>query len=274
MAVTVTKTSIAQTGMAEASIAETGVAKTMTKTVSVTSISQSGGVVDERCGGRQDSSGSSKDCGVSLTPLSVSGIGSGNKSQMSGFSLSNLGGINGSDERSRVEDRGNQRLGVEGRGNKGLGVEGGGNRQSGVLGTESSSVSDIGNSLELVVGINIRVSTADSGISVADLVLSNKMVAITVVQVSEFILGMVLATNIRISSIRVGSVGKRSSSDRGSSDRGDSERSSSVRSCGIGSIGTCICTGGVCTGIRVGTNQAMVEGYNLLGSISGASENC
>lgn len=173
----VTKTSIAKTGIAEtvASIAQG-------------SSTENRGVVDEGSGGRQNSGGTSQDGGVSLTPLSVSSLGSGNKGKMGGLGLGNLGGINRGNQRLRVEGRGNQRLGVEGGGNEGLRVEGGGNRQSGVLDTESKSISNIADSLELIVSINIRVSTVDTGITVSNLVLGRQKVAVTVVQVSEFIL--------------------------------------------------------------------------------------
>jgi hypothetical protein len=182
----VTKTSMTKTGITETGITKTGITKTVSS--NQRSGTQSRGVVDEGSGGRQNSGGTSQDGGVSLTPLSVSSIGSGNKGKMGGLGLSNLGGINRGNQRLRVEGRGNKRLGVEGRGNEGCRVEGGGNRESGVLNTESKSVSNIANSLELIVSINIRVSTVDTGITVSNLVLGRQQVAVTVVQVSEFIL--------------------------------------------------------------------------------------
>merc|ERR1711892_1282376 len=59
-------------------------------------------------------------------------------------------------------------------GNKGLWVEGGGNTgidwsngQTRVSNAESSCISDILNLLKLTIGINIRISTSDSTISVS-----------------------------------------------------------------------------------------------------------
>merc|ERR1712012_275297 len=138
--------------------------------------------------------GSSKSVGKSsLTSLPLSrGSSSSNSSKMSSLGLSNLRGVNG----------GNRKLWVEGRGNKGLWVEGGSNAiidgsngETRVSNTESCSISNILNLLEFSVGINIRVSTRDSSISVSNLLLGRVDVSVAVVQVAKLILGMELATS-------------------------------------------------------------------------------
>merc|ERR1711970_418594 len=105
--------------------------------------------------------GSSKSIGKSsLTSLPLSrGSSSSNSSKMGSLGLGNLRGVHG----------GNWELWVEGRGNKRLRVEGGSNsiidrsnRETRVSNTESCSVSNILNLLELSVGINIRVSTRNT----------------------------------------------------------------------------------------------------------------
>merc|ERR1712123_276462 len=108
---------------------------------------------------------------------------------------------------------------VEGGGNKGLWVEGGSNSvidgsngQTRVSNTESSSVSNVLNLLELSIGINIRVSTCDSSVSVSNLLLDRVDVGVTIVQVAKLILSMELASS---------SVGS-SSNDWGSSSIGHS----------------------------------------------------
>ena len=150
-----------------------------------------GGVVDEGGGGGDDAGGSGQDGGRSVTPpplnnLSLGGLDSG---EVGGLGLGDLGSVNGGDEGLRVEGGGDKRLGVEGGGNKRLGVEHG---ESGVSHTESSAISDILDPLELVVGINIGVSTADSGVGVADLVLDGVQVAVAVLEVAKLILGLEL----------------------------------------------------------------------------------
>merc|ERR1719489_252900 len=172
--------------------------------------------------------GSSKSVGKScLTSLSFSrDSGSSNSSKMSSLSLGNLGGVNG----------GNGKLWVEGRGNKRLRVEGGSNsvidRSNGetrVSNMESCSISNILNLLELSVGVNIRVSTRNSSISISNLLLDRVDVSVAIVQVAKLILGMELATSsVGSSSNYWSSSGNSgSSSDSGSSSIGDS-RSGSI----------------------------------------------
>merc|ERR1711936_524755 len=115
-----------------------------------------------------------------------------------------------------VEDRGDQGLGVEGGSNQGLGVEGGGNTvidwshgQPGVSNAETQTIGNILDSLELAIGVNIRVSTGDSSIGISDLLLDGVDVCISVVQVAELILSVELAPS------RVWSVGSIGSSSIG-----------------------------------------------------------
>ena len=57
----------------------------------------------------------------------------------------------------------------------------------GVNSSESESISDIGHGLELAVGIDVLVSTADSDVAVADLVLDRVQVGIAVVEVTQLV---------------------------------------------------------------------------------------
>merc|ERR1712123_502540 len=129
---------------------------------------------------------------ISLTPLPLSrSSSSGNSSKMSSLGLSNLRGVNWSNWENWVEGGGNKWLRVEGGSNSIIDWS---NGQTGVSNTESSSISNVLNLLELSVGINIRVSTANSSVGVSDLLLDRVDVGITVVQVSELILSMELAS--------------------------------------------------------------------------------
>jgi len=243
---------------------------TIGKAITVSGVGNSGSVVVEDTVIRGDhSGGTGNDSGISITLLSVSSLGGLDGSKVLGSGGGNLGGDLRGDGKLRVEGGGNKGLGVEGRGNKGLRVEGGGNKglrvedgESGVLNTESGSVSDVGDGLELTVGINIRVTSVDSGVSVSNLVLGRVEVGVSVVQVLEFILGVELASNIGGSG--VGDVG---SGGGGSSHNGSSSSGQSIGSSSIGGS----------SGIRIASegssNKAMVD-YNLLGSVYGSDENC
>merc|ERR1712029_144591 len=140
-------------------------------------------VVDQRGGGSQDSGGSSEDSWVSLTSSSLTGLGS-------------LWGVLDWFWGNSVIDWGNKRLWVEGWGNQGLWVEGWGNWETRVSNTETSSVSNVFNSLELTVGVNIRVSSGDSSVGVSDLILGRVDVGVSVVEVAELILGVELAAGV------------------------------------------------------------------------------
>merc|ERR1719145_164513 len=154
------------------------------------------GVVDQRGWSGDDSGGSSEDGGVSVTSLSVSGLGGGNSGEVSGLGLCDLWGVLDWLWGNSVIDWGNQRFWVEGWGNKGLWVEGWGNWETRVSDTETCAVSDVFYSLELTVGVNIGVSTGDSSVGVADLVLGGVDVGVSVVQVTELILGVELAAGV------------------------------------------------------------------------------
>jgi len=243
---------------------------TIGKAITVSGVGNSGSVVVEDTVIRGDhGGGTGNDSGISITLLSVSSLGGLDGSKVLSSGGGNLGGDLRGDGKLRVEGGGNKGLGVESRGNKGLRVEGGGNKglrvedgESGVLNTESGSVSDVGDGLELTVGINIRVSSVDSGVSVSNLVLGRVKVGVSVVQVLEFILGVELASNIGGSG--VGDIG---SGGGGSSNNGSSGSGQSIGSSSIGGS----------SGIRIASegssNKAMVD-YNLLGSVYGSDENC
>merc|ERR1719309_848747 len=124
---------------------------------SIPSISMGGGI-----GGVGSSKSVGKSCLTSL-PLSR-GSGSSNSSKMSSLGLGTLGGVNGGDGKLWVEGRGNKRLRVEGGSNSIIDRSNGETR---VSNTESCSISNILNLLELSVGINIRVSTRNSSVSIS-----------------------------------------------------------------------------------------------------------
>ena len=142
-------------------------------------------VVDERGGGGEDPGAAGEDGGLGLTSLPLTGLGGLHGSQVSGSGSNNLRGVLDRLGGDSIEDRGNQRLGVEGGGNSVIDWS---NGQSGVSHTESQTIGNVFHSLELPVGVNIRVSTGDSSIGISDLLLDGVDVGVSVVQVSELIL--------------------------------------------------------------------------------------
>merc|ERR1712106_31809 len=127
----ISKSGISKTGMAKTSISKSSMSKTsiskssMSKTsISKSSVAKTGigsmvedwCVVDQRGWGRKDSCGSSKDCGVSSTLLSVSSGGSSsyNSSSMSSLGLSNLRGVNNGCRSNTSVNWGNKGFWVEG----------------------------------------------------------------------------------------------------------------------------------------------------------------
>merc|ERR1719500_1384549 len=188
------------------------------------------GVVDEGRGGTDNSGGSSNDSSSS------------NKSKMGSLSLSNLGGILNwlgcnsgiywGNKGLRVESWGNKRLRVEGGSNS---VIDGSNGETRVSNTESCSVSNILNLLQLSSSINIRVSSRNPSVGVTNNMSIGVDVGIAVVQVAELILSVELTS----SSVRsISSIGWGSSSigHRGSSNRGSNRGSSSNLCVGKASI--------------------------------------
>merc|ERR1712212_178760 len=128
----------------------------------------------ERGGWSQDSGGSGKDGRVSS-----SGGSSFKSSSVSSLGLSNLGSVSNWLRSNTGVDRGNGELWVVGGSNRELWVESGSNGEvrvengeTRVDDTESSSVSNVLNLLKLTVGINIRVSSSNSCVGVANLSLS------------------------------------------------------------------------------------------------------
>merc|ERR1712128_251217 len=142
-------------------------------------------------------------------PIPLSRSSSSDSSKMSSLGFSNLRSVNWGNWEHWVEGGGNKRLRVEGGSNS---VIDGSNGQTRVSHTESCSVSNVLNLLELSIGINIRVSTGDSSVSVSNLLLDRVDVGVTIVQVAKLILSMKLAAS---------SVGS-SSNDWGSSSIGHS----------------------------------------------------
>jgi len=201
---TIAKTSMTKTkSIAKTSMTKTSITKTTKTSISSMDSRKSNGrsdgwVVDEGGGGGKDGRVTINNCGVSRT-LGNSGVGGG----MFGLGGGDLRGIFRSNGSDSSEDRGNQRFRVEGGGNQRLGVEFWGNGETGILNTESESVSDVANSLENSIGVNIRVSTVDSTIGVADLLLDRVEVGVAIVQVSELILGVELAASVGDVGVRV-----------------------------------------------------------------------
>merc|ERR1712128_221346 len=142
-------------------------------------------------------------------PIPLSRSSSSDSSKMSSLGFSNLRSVNWGNWEHWVEGGGNKRLRVEGGSNS---VIDGSNGQTRVSNPESCSVSNVLNLLELSIGINIRVSTGDSSVSVSNLLLDRVDVGVTIVQVAKLILSVELAAS---------SVGS-SSNDWGSSSIGHS----------------------------------------------------
>merc|ERR1719474_1571619 len=156
------------------------------------SVADDGGVVDEGGGGAEDGGVAGQHGGVSLTLLTLAGLGGGNSGQVGGLGLGNLGGVlHGLRGHAGVDGR-HQGLGVEGGGHQGLGVElrgdtvvDGGNGQTGVHGAETGTIGNIGDGLQLAVGVNVAVATGHTAVGVSNLVLHAVEVGITVVEVAE-----------------------------------------------------------------------------------------
>merc|ERR1719464_546093 len=210
--------SVASVGTVETIVAESVVAQTVAESVVG---GEDWSVVDEGSGGGQDSGAAGEDGGIGLTLPPLSGLGGLHSGQVGSSGLDDLRGVLDGLGGDSGEDRGDQGLGVEGGGNQGLRVEGGGNSvidwghgQPGVSNTESQTISNVFHSLELAVGVNIRVSTGDSSIGISDLLLDGVDVGISVVQVAELVLSVELAPS------RVWSVGSIGSSSIGVSSVG------------------------------------------------------
>ena len=113
-------------------------------------------------------------------------------------------------EGCRVKNGGDQRFGVEGRGNQRLGVEdgsfafengsygkfdfgnSGSNWEVGSLDTESQMIGDIVGGLDNAIGINIRIRSLNSSISVSYFLFDRVEVRITILNIAEFILSLEL----------------------------------------------------------------------------------
>merc|ERR1719402_208867 len=177
-----------------------------------------GSIVHKGSGGGHYTGVTGKDGGVSIsTTLLPISFGSLNSSEMGSTGLSNLRGVLNRGRCDTIKYRGNQGLRVEGGCNS---VIDRGNRQSGVSDTESSGISNIVNMLQLALSINIGVSSGDTTIGVSNLLLGRVNVGIAVVQVSELILGMELAS-LSIRSIGIRMDKSTSIRDRGGSNSGN-----------------------------------------------------
>merc|ERR1711923_424381 len=159
-----------------------------------------------------------------LLAVSSSFCGSSNSSSMSSLSLSNLSSVLWSNRELRVEGWGNAIIDR-------------GNWKTRIGNTETGSISNVLNLLEGSVGINIRVSSADSSVGVSNFLFSRVDVGIAIVKVAELILSMELASGSVRGCSNDGSISySRSSSYSGSSGIGDS-RGSGISDCGSSSIG-------------------------------------
>ena len=222
---TTVESSVSESMVSESVVSESVVAKSVVAESVVSGEDWS--VVDERSGGGQNSGAAGEDGWVGLTLPPLSGLGGLHSGQVGSSGLDDLGGVLDGLGGDSGEDRGDQGLGVEGGGHQGLRVEGGGNSvidwshgQSGVSHTEAQTIGNIFHSLELAIGVNVRVSTGDSSVGVPDLLLDGVDVGVAVVQVSELILGVELApsrvwsvggigsSGIGIASIAIASIGQ------------------------------------------------------------------
>jgi len=146
--------------------------------------------------------GSGSFCGSLFT------VGFGFESSLESFFGSfDFGGVF---EGCRVKNGGDQRFGVEGRGNQRLGVEdgsfafengsygkfdfgnSGSNWEVGSLDTESQMIGDIVGGLDNAIGINIRIRSLNSSISVSYFLFDRVEVRITILNIAEFILSLEL----------------------------------------------------------------------------------
>merc|ERR1712128_287551 len=175
-----TKSSMSKTSISKSSMSKTSISKSSVAKTGIGSMVEDWCVVDQRGWCRQDSCGSSKDCGVSYTLLSVSGSSSGSSSykssSMGSLGLSNLRGVNNGCRSNTSVNWGNKGFWVEGGcntgvnwGNREVRVE---DRETRVSDTESCTISNVFNLLKLTIGINIRVSSSNSSIGVSGLLLS------------------------------------------------------------------------------------------------------
>merc|ERR1719225_422564 len=207
-------------GTVESSVSESVVSESVVaKSVVAESVvsGEDWSVVDERSGGGQNSGAAGEDGWVGLTLPSLSGLGGLHSGQVGSSGLDDLGGVLDGLGGDSGEDRGDQGLGVEGGGNSVIDWSHG---QSGVSHTEAQTIGNIFHSLELAIGVNVRVSTGDSSVGVPDLLLDGVDVGVAVVQVSELILGVELApsrvwsvggigsSGIGIASIAIASIGQ------------------------------------------------------------------
>jgi len=211
----VSKTVVSSVSQTKTVVSQTGVSKTVVSGVSNSSGSSNDGadgrVVDEMRSreGLRHGGVSSNDGGVSFT-LGDGGVGSGVLSTGS----QDLGGLSNGLGSNSGEDGGHEGLGVEGGGNSvidgsngELSVEFGSNGETRILNTESKSISDVSDGLENSGGVDIRVSSVDSSISVSDLLLHGVDVGVSVVEVSELILGVELASGGVVGSVGVSNGG-------------------------------------------------------------------
>merc|ERR1712128_229975 len=164
----ISQTSIAKTSIAKSSIRKTSSMRKTSIAVGISGVSSSKSVGES-----------------SLTPLPLSRSSGSNSSKMSSLGFGNLRSVNWGNKGLWVEGGGNKRLWVEGGSSS---VIDGSNGQTRVGNMESCSVSNVLNLLELSIGINIRVSTGDSSVSVSNLLLDRVDVGVTIVQVAKLIL--------------------------------------------------------------------------------------
>ena len=126
-------------------------------------------------------------------------LGSGEKGKMGSLGSSNLRGVfNGCGCNTIVDGCYGEDVFVNGCDGEVVNVDGGdkgfdlrgdrGDGQVGSLDTESQTVSNVVGGLDNAVGINIRVRSLNSGVSVADFVFLGVEVRITVLGIAEFIL--------------------------------------------------------------------------------------
>merc|ERR1712186_243 len=155
------------------------------------------GIGESSDGGSSDGGGSDSLISVTSLPLSGSNLSSLEGSKVGSLVLSDLGGVLDWLGGDSGEDGSNKRLGVEGGGDQRLGLrnnrDGGADWEVGASNSESvDGVSDIVDSLEKTVSVNVLVRTSGHTVGIAGLSTSRWTASVSERELSELILSVEL----------------------------------------------------------------------------------
>jgi len=155
------------------------------------------GIGESSDGGSSDGGSSDSLISVTSLPLSGSNLSSLEGSKVGSLGLSDLGGVLDWLGGDSGEDGSNKRLGVEGGGNQRLGLghnrDGGADWEVGASNSESvDGVSDIVDSLEKTVSVNVLVRTSGHTVGIAGLSTSRWTASVSERELSELILSVEL----------------------------------------------------------------------------------